>query len=465
MSLENKLFNVFTDIDNTITGDGSIDPLGLRILWTSLGNKIFKSKLNTVSTDIRYYTLNLFNHHIIERCFTNYKKEFSSLSNSKYFRNQTDLIDGLVIFIENLLTHSSLRLNNILDTELSQNSFVVPGINKLKGRLNENDAKYFKVGVRKDKEILTRQILLGIHGRHKGPFKEMGLFHDSQNIYSNMELWNGSINKLFQNDPWKKTADCLIKLIKEKVIVFNSIKNKSEIEFQIDEILTKDVLEAIKLIFDPLIYKSNELKQFWENFIGLNEGEAKEIYELAKVEFSNGNNKTYQDIIKEVQQKYNGNIATAITVIEPILTCFDNVITRLLFRSNNEIDNELIEFAKKWLNNKEINIDRILQYCTDEYFNAEAKHRLEGLCKCYQNNSKNNLNPTGFLKDVILYHRNIMDSRGQINWISIGVNNKFSITRSFNSKADIAINENGTNWINNYYLNTVHSLYNGLYNA
>ena len=38
---ENKLDNIFTDYDESIFSDGSIDSIGLRIIWTSLGNKIF----------------------------------------------------------------------------------------------------------------------------------------------------------------------------------------------------------------------------------------------------------------------------------------------------------------------------------------------------------------------------------------------------------------------------------------
>ena len=68
--LENTLDNIFTDYDESIFSDSSIDPMGLRIIWTSLGGKIFHNKLNTVSTDIKLYTLNLFHHYLIQKCIT-----------------------------------------------------------------------------------------------------------------------------------------------------------------------------------------------------------------------------------------------------------------------------------------------------------------------------------------------------------------------------------------------------------
>ncbi|MBK9733192.1 MAG: hypothetical protein IPO83_18210 [Chitinophagaceae bacterium] len=59
--IENSLSNIFTEPDGSIFSDGSIDPMGLRIIWTSMGNRIFGNRLNTISTDIRFFTLNLFN--------------------------------------------------------------------------------------------------------------------------------------------------------------------------------------------------------------------------------------------------------------------------------------------------------------------------------------------------------------------------------------------------------------------
>jgi len=59
MVFDNTLDNIFTEYDESIFSDGSIDAMGLRIIWTSVGSKIFHTKLNTISTDIKLYTLNL----------------------------------------------------------------------------------------------------------------------------------------------------------------------------------------------------------------------------------------------------------------------------------------------------------------------------------------------------------------------------------------------------------------------
>lgn len=64
MTLENKLDNIFTSYDESILSDGSIDPMIFRIIWT-LRNKKFFYKINTISTDITYYTINLFHNYLL----------------------------------------------------------------------------------------------------------------------------------------------------------------------------------------------------------------------------------------------------------------------------------------------------------------------------------------------------------------------------------------------------------------
>src|SRR5688572_15702300 len=100
---ENSLSDIFTEPNDAIFSDGSIDPMGLRIIWTSMGNKIFGNRLNTISTDIRFFTLNLFHHSVIQACTRKYEEQFSTLVGNSPYNNSADLYDGLVIFLECLM--------------------------------------------------------------------------------------------------------------------------------------------------------------------------------------------------------------------------------------------------------------------------------------------------------------------------------------------------------------------------
>src|SRR5687767_7567765 len=103
--LANNLTDIFTDYDGTIFSDGSIDPLGLLMVWTSLGNRIFHNRLNTISTNIRSYTLNLFHHSVIQQACSQYEDKFINLTNKPPYHNSSELQEGIAIFLECLMAH------------------------------------------------------------------------------------------------------------------------------------------------------------------------------------------------------------------------------------------------------------------------------------------------------------------------------------------------------------------------
>ena len=70
-----KWSNIFTIPDPSIVQEGSVDPLGMQVIWTHFGQKIFANKLTTVATDIRNYSVNLLHLHVLDRL----KNEHSDL--------------------------------------------------------------------------------------------------------------------------------------------------------------------------------------------------------------------------------------------------------------------------------------------------------------------------------------------------------------------------------------------------
>src|SRR5688572_22204004 len=127
---ENNLTDIFTDYDESIFSDGSIDPLGLLIIWTSLGNRIFHNRLNSISTNIRSYTLNLFHHHVIRQACIQHQDKFVNLINKPPYHNSSDLYEGLAIFLECLMAHVIVQTDEPI--EVSDTVFL-PGVSKLQG--------------------------------------------------------------------------------------------------------------------------------------------------------------------------------------------------------------------------------------------------------------------------------------------------------------------------------------------
>jgi hypothetical protein len=455
MTLENRLDNIFSSYDESIFSDGSIDPMGLRIIWTSIGNKIFNNKINTISTDIRYYTLNLFHHYLLYKCTSEWSDKINMLVRQQPYINKSDLYDGIIIFLENLLTHSTLNAQ-----KNQSNNITVPGLNKLKGLLSKDDKNNpgNKLVVKRDSGILIRQHLLGIHGRHKGPFTQMGIFNNiAEDPYTNKVLWDHA-EQLFSGNPWKSVAKMLLNLIDTKIL---SVQPKSgkEIEYKLEDIITVEIISSYFSILSPSLYSTDEIKSFWEQQLGLQQGTAANLFTVYK----NFNDKgDYQGIIEKTTKEYNDDLTKAIVTIEPFLTCIDKMVKRILLRGTSEINQNLINAANYWLNSNTIHIDKMETFLNDAYFNTEAVSRLKRLIKIYTESKLSKNPPVEFINQLIQYHNEIMKSRGHIHWVSIGINNKITLHKSlyFNEKELAKLQQ--PDWVNTYYLPTLDSLYKGL---
>ncbi|CAN5358572.1 hypothetical protein BH11BAC1_BH11BAC1_03970 [soil metagenome] len=455
MSRDNTLDNIFTDYDESIFSDGSIDPMGLRIIWTSIGSKIFHNKLNTISTDIRLYTLNLFHHYLLQKCAKEEEDSINKLIRKKPYYNKSDLFEGLVIFLENLLINATYQFRD--------NSITVPGINKLTN-LKKNEAKkntVEKIAVNRDRGILVRQYLLGIHGRHKGPFLQMGVFNENvEDIYNNNEVWKDA-SLIFKTSPWKEADTVLTDLIKNKLLNSN-VKPGLFIEYKVDEILTHSLGEKYVALLNKEIYVNEKIKYFWVNRLGLNNDTAGVLYKTYLKE--NINDIDFQKILVNAYKQSNDPYLGAINSIEPFLTLIDKCINRILSSATIQIDDELRNFISKWLNKNEVDISKIKSYLTVQYVNQEAINRLTKLIEIYSNAIQSNAPSETFIILLIKYHQDIMKSRGNLNWVSIGADNKISVHKSNYISDQYLEYLKSKKWVNSYYLPTVDSLHKGLMN-
>lgn len=455
MLRDNLLSEIFTDFDESIFSDGSIDPMGLRIIWTSIGSKIFHNKLNTISTDIKFYTLNLFHHYLIQKCISEDEDSVNKLIRKKPYYNKSDLFEGLVIFLENLLTNATYNVGDSL--------LMVPGKNKL-GNLKRNDAKKQTVetiSVNRDKGILVRQYLLGIHGRHKGPFQQMGVFNEiAEDIYNNPNIWKEAAD-IFKTKPWKDAAEVLTNLIKNKLLKSNT-KSGSFIEYKVEDILTQDITEKYAALLNKEIYYKESIRTFWLNRLGLKQDTAGILYkEYLKQESKEIN---YQKIIVNANKASNDQFLGAINAIEPLLTLIDKCIKRILSVATIVIDSVLESFIDKWLNNNEVDENKIKTYLSNAYINQEAINRLQKLLDIYTAAKKADKCAEHFIIHLIKYHQDIMKSRGNLHWVSIGADNKISVHRSNYISDQYLEYLVSKKWVNSYYLPTVHSLHKGLVN-
>ncbi len=448
-----SLDNIFTDYDESIFSDGSIDPMGLRIIWTSIGSKIFHNKLNTISTDIKFYTLNLFHHYLLQKCVSEEEDNVSKLIRKKPYFNKSDLFEGLVIFLENLLTNAAYNYRD--------SSITVPGINKLNNIKNNESRRSTvdKIAVNRDKGILVRQYLLGIHGRHKGPFSQMGIFNENtEDIYNNPIVWKEAA-EIFKSSPWKEAEIELVDLIKKKLLNSNT-KSGSFIEYKVDEVFSPSLEKRYVALLKKEIYVADNIKSFWLNRLGLNQDTAGTLYQAYLKEIPNGFD--YQNIIVNAYSESADDYLGAINAIEPFLTLIDKCINRILSRTTLMIDDDLKDFVGNWLKDNEVDIDKIKPYLRVQFMSQEAIERLQRLLEKYSNALKTSKPAENFIINLIKYHQDIMRSRGNLNWVSIGADNKIAVHKSIYISDQYMEFIKSKKWINSYYLPTVDSLHKGL---
>jgi len=455
MIRNNTLDNIFSDYDESIFSDGSIDPMGLRIIWTSIGSKIFHNKLNTISTDIKLYTLNLFHHYLLQKCIREEEDSVNRLIRKKPYFNKSDLFEGLVIFLENVLINSAYNQKD--------NSVSVPGVNKL-SNLKTNESKkdtIDRISVNREKGILVRQYLLGIHGRHKGPFLQMGVFSENtEDIYSNFEVWNDAAI-IFKNSPWKEAGDLLTDLIKNKLL--NPIvKPGAFIEYKVEEILSQNLADKYVALLKKANYVNNNIKTFWLNRLGLNTDTAGFLYKTYLTQSPNDIN--FQKVLEDAYKQSKDPHLGAINAIEPLLTLIDKCINRILSSATIKIDDDLKVFINGWLNKNEVDITNIKMFFTVQYVNQEAINRLAKSLEIYGNAIQSKDPAEYFIVHLIKYHQDIMKSRGNLNWVSIGADNKISVHKSNYISVPYLEYLKSKSWVNSYYLPTVASLHKGLIN-
>jgi hypothetical protein len=437
---ENKLTDIFTEYDESIFSEGSIDPMGLRIIWTNLGNAIFHNKLNTISSDIRYYTLNLFHHFVINQVQKQNEDTILNIVGFEPFVNRTDLYDGLIIFLETLLTHVVL--------EMGTNQIVVPGLSKL-SNLKETDPSNLITSVLpvdKKEGILVRHIGLGIHGRHKGPFQQIGIF-DKNNYYGNETIWNDA-EQLFTDASWFNLKDHLLHIIEEHVF------NKKQYAVQVDDVKSVELRAAYNEALNSKNFQAPQLITFWEEKLGLTEGEAHLLYE--QVMQSDGIN-DYESQIKSAAGNNNTPKLNAICAIEPLLTRIEKSTNRLLLRGTTDFGDELLKFMEDQLKDETIDISLIEQFLKSDVLDTEPLRRLKELVEIYDTT-----NPKDYVIGLISYHKKLFEQRNNLPWISYG-GDKITQHRSFILSAKAIDELKNSKWVNDYYMSTVVSLYNGLH--
>lgn len=183
-----------TDYDDSLSSEGYIDPMGMLVIWSAFGQKIFNGRVNSISNDVRNYTLNLFNHYIVRQLVSDDSVQLSNKINHLYGgKDRLNFKFACLLYLENLYTYSLICHRNEASTAGVLGSYNAQ-------RIWEDSSKnpVLRFSHEKPGMILVRQLSLGVSGRYKSPFMQIGYFDDG--YHYNSEKWI-EVDRFIQETP------------------------------------------------------------------------------------------------------------------------------------------------------------------------------------------------------------------------------------------------------------------------
>lgn len=467
------LDDILSEKNPDIISDSYRDGLGIQMIWSYYGQAIFKNKLNSIATDIRNFSINLFNHWLIRDLLSNLEDRESLIGNQKPFRSLVDLKSGLIIFLENLLIYSMHYYARIKNDQAAD----------LSGLLGSSAAiaKWYKskenpkIYIDKENSILVRQLSLGINGRYKTPFIEMYIMDNKydynrvKNITENINAWV-DIEKFFKGGfgeqsqdvrSWTSSINSLKLLISDliKGIIYDD-RTKSFNEI-ISSRKYSNIPKLLVLCFGSSKSIPKTVKQgFWKSRLGLTQGASMALYEAFE-ELSTS--ASYEVIVNKAldlcEDSEEKKKLEKISLVEPFLAVSGNSFNILCDISTKSFTDavkaveKIYEIYKPLLIN---DLHLLSELAPPENISHEANRRFKKLHAVISSMKGNEFGTAVQL--LIDHHKEIVKMRGGgLPWVD---NKPDRIIHSGRTLKGYKCNT--PDWINDYYLSTLSNIYSGI---
>jgi hypothetical protein len=439
----------FTNPNNNLTQESSIDPMGLQVIWQDYSQKIFGKKLTTVANDIRIFSINLFHHYLVYQIFKEETRLKNLASNYKVYKNNKalsrDLKLGMLICLENLATVTFYEANQEGLQEFDTSG--IPGTFKATTRMNNDEDIQFSIDRRMG--LLKNQVNLGMAGRYKGPMMKMNLFERDLS-YHNHEL--DQLSALLENSKeLLALKSILIKLFFE--ILFNSDYKESPTIYYSELKRKTSIWPAIKQGYLDCFGKraiTKPMRDYFLHNLGLKNGAAGLIYDAIELKKSYDGSpgsdlkSILTSSLNHCKDEKEADKISNIINIEPTLSHAEYFLRKLADPSTTsiaQIKDELL------LLRVEINKQKSFLPLTD---NA----RLKQLAHLMFN--ENTLED--WAMDLSNYHKKLMELRYGEPWFTINdegeIRHLFSPVLSNNIKS-VQEYLKSRHWFHHYYLYTL----------
>jgi len=450
-----------TEFDESLSGDSYIDPIGTLIIWSAFGRQVFSNRINSVSNDVRNYTLNLF-HHFLIRKLVNDDAALLSTSLQKKYQDKDSLHfkQACLVFLENLFVYSMLR-HEQTGTLVTGG---ILGISKARAsweKDNGNPTLIFTHGPAG--HILVRQLGLGVSGRYKSPLMNIGFFDGSYNYNkpASQPRWTAAEQFITgeKNTLLNKLASQLYPYLKECV---GRLHHEGTLDFA--DKVPDELSHAYARAFASPTVVGAYARGFWLSQTELDSGAAGAL--LGVLEAGHADELAPQATL---EQALHAGLAPEdqaklqhITQLEPFLSDCALLFTLMASQRTHTV----ADVAGHW---QRFGRDSArLGGLAEGVKNHAGLPAVRGSAAAQRLTQLQHVANTGDLGQQIRllsdYHARVMQARGQAPWLSVQQDGTIKVNARTLPRPDPAAWPPGA-WYNEYYLPQFRNFVNGLKGA
>ncbi|MEK0266781.1 hypothetical protein QT383_11790 [Stenotrophomonas rhizophila] len=455
--MTNFLNTYLTAYDDSLFGDSYIDPIGTLIVWSALGRQVFDDRVNSVSNDVRNYTLNLFHHHLVRRLVLDDELQLSASLRRQYGGKEALAFkQACLILLENLFVFSLLRRQSTTGVATAG----VLGISNARRIWDQHGEKTrFLFTHGKESQVLVRQLGLGVSGRYKTPLMKIGFFDTDYQYHlpKFQPCWSRAEAFIGQKGSALATLEREVySFLKERL---PDLKHKGAIAFEnVPVVLSKGYAKAFGSSPAVGAYARN----FWLTETGLDTGAAGAIFDVlvADLDGEADARETVERAIEHTKRPEDRAKLEQIARVEPFLADCALLFSLMTMTREHSVDT----VAQAWLHAFGRGDNRLPELA-DRAGDIAQLTALKGTQAGGRFVALQQVARAGNTQEQILalakYHGNVMDLRGQPAWLSIDDGANIKVHARTAAPPPPAHRPPGS-WFNNYYLPQFTSLVKGL---
>ncbi|MEN4918552.1 hypothetical protein ABE485_07755 [Achromobacter spanius] len=463
------LQGILTEFDERISSELNLDPLGLLVIWSAYGQKIFRNRISSISNDVRNYTLNLFNHAVAKALVEDDAVVLGrGVLQDKAFagrgKDSPAFKQACLIHLENVFAYAMVEAQSQPGVETAG----VLGISKARRYWDETQGKpQLRFSPGPSAHVLVRQNSLGVSGRYKTPLVQMKFFDGNYDytLPESAPQWQKAQAQLFSAS---KPLSLLLSHAREYLAeLLAGPRHEPERNFS-------DVPMKLKSMFVSAFRSPAAVgayaRDFWLQVTELNQGAPGALYQELEQEwrpdgqierrptdevFARAGN--FRSLDAEGREKL-----MYVSVLEPFLAEADLLLDVMLSAKSHSVD----EVIAKW---KALGRDGrtlpnlaapiLANAAMREQLAGTAAERLSELLTLARS-----LELRQQVEGLLKYHDKVMATREQSPWLRILSGQQLKVdvrTRALPVKERRPVGS----WVNHYYVPQFRHLLSGLRGA